>query len=119
MADGVIIKPDPELDGGSPLGTEDDLEDAGDLEFYDVNSDQGADKMYLARLPHHLFERWEKLDDDAEVQIGTIRTWTERQPNGPPKVRQPPSSSLFCSYSQFFADTDATPSCGTRRTPRY
>ncbi|PMD56549.1 uncharacterized protein K444DRAFT_694164 [Hyaloscypha bicolor E] len=71
MAD-PLIKPDPENQGASPGPfSEDDIyEDAGDLEF---NTDPHFQKLYLARVPKFLWEAWEKLDDDAEIQIGTIR----------------------------------------------
>ena len=45
--------------------------------------------MYLARLPHSLWEAWSKLDDDAEIQIGTIRQWNEVGKDGVPHVRFP------------------------------
>ncbi|KAI9048098.1 hypothetical protein LZ554_007894 [Drepanopeziza brunnea f. sp. 'monogermtubi'] len=67
----VKIKPDPENEG-SPAGLseEDIYEEAGDLEF---NPDPAFQKLYLARVPKYLWEAWSKLDDDAEIQIGTIR----------------------------------------------
>jgi len=69
MADTTCVKPDPDM--GSPSVEDDDLEDAGDLEFYD-SSFMGT--MYLARLPNYVWEAWSQLeDDDEEIQIGTIR----------------------------------------------
>ena len=67
---GPAIKPDPESVGVSPagLGEEDIYEDAGDLDFTQAN--QAA---YLTRLPKWLWEAWSKLDDEQEIQIGTIR----------------------------------------------
>lgn len=82
MADTLIIKPDPDSkDGASPaaLNDEDIYEDAGDLEF---NNDPEFQKLYLARVPRYLWEAWSKLDDDAEIQIGTIRQSVEKGPNG-------------------------------------
>ena len=80
MTDSVPVKAEPE--GDSPMALDEDIyEDAGDLDFYDQtlpNNPFGS--MYLARIPQLLWEAWtdfEKLDDDAEVQIGTIRQWTE------------------------------------------
>ena len=66
------IKPDPDALGASPsLLDEDDIyEDAGDLEF---NNDPKYQSLYLARVPNYVWEAWSKLDDDAEIQIGTIR----------------------------------------------
>lgn len=67
----VKIKPDPEsLGSPSGLSDEDIYEEAGDLEF---NTDPSYQKLYLARVPKYLWEAWSKLDDDAEIQIGTIR----------------------------------------------
>lgn len=75
------IKPDPE--GASPAVFEDDIyEDAGDLEF---NKDADHQAVFLARIPKELWEAWSHLDDDAEIEIGTIRaeTWQEgERPDG-------------------------------------
>jgi transcription initiation factor TFIIF subunit beta len=79
-----FIKPDPENQGASPGISEDDLyEDAGDLEF---NTDPNFQRLYLARVPKFLWESWEKLDDDAEIQVGTIRMIQTTGPAGEPKV---------------------------------
>ncbi|PMD26592.1 hypothetical protein NA56DRAFT_654403 [Hyaloscypha hepaticicola] len=80
MAD-PLIKPDPETQGASPGHfSEDDIyEDAGDLEF---NTDPAFQRLYLARVPKFLWEAWSKLDDDAEIHIGTIRQVTVTDPNG-------------------------------------
>jgi hypothetical protein len=71
MAD-IKIKPDPEAQGASPaaLSDEDMYEDAGDLEFNTSNEFQS---LYHAKVPKYMWDAWEKLDDDAEIQIGTIR----------------------------------------------
>ncbi|OJJ84672.1 transcription factor IIF subunit TFG2 [Aspergillus glaucus CBS 516.65] len=70
------IKPD--LDSKEGIGSfddEDDLyEDAGDLDF--TNSTQN---VWLSRIPRSLWEHWSKLDDDEEIQVGTIRI--EGEPN--------------------------------------
>ncbi|KAG4429157.1 hypothetical protein IFR05_015357 [Cadophora sp. M221] len=67
----IKIKPEPEA-LGSPSGfsEEDIYEDAGDLEFNPSNEFQ---KLYLARVPKYIWEAWSKLDDDAEIPLGTIR----------------------------------------------
>jgi transcription initiation factor TFIIF subunit beta len=74
MADNLIIKADPDAKGGaSPAAFKDEediYEDAGDLEF---NTDDHFQGLYLAKLPKHLWDAWSKLDDDAEIHIGTIR----------------------------------------------
>jgi transcription initiation factor TFIIF subunit beta len=84
MAD-IKIKPDPETQGASPaaFSDEDVYEDAGDLEF---NANPDFQKLYLARVPKFLWEAWSKLDDDAEIRIGTIRQTTEITSNGTQKV---------------------------------
>ncbi len=84
MAD-VLIKPDPEATGASPAAfAEDDIyEDAGDLEF---NTDPKYQKLYLARLPKYIWDNWHNLDDDAEIQLGTIRQSHVMDSEGNPQV---------------------------------
>ena len=70
-----------------PPADEEDLdEDAGDLEFFEKGA-QGAESLYLARLPRSTWKAWvqltERLGDDDEIRIGTIRTWNEPTPQGP------------------------------------
>lgn len=78
------IKPDPDAQGASPAAFEDDIyEDAGDLEF---NTDPNFQKVYLARIPRELWEAWSHLDEDAEIQLGTVRMEVKQQPNGESKV---------------------------------
>lgn len=72
MADQLRIKQDPDV--GSP-GVEDELEESTDLEFYSKDNDN-YNRMYLARLPNYLWKAWSELDDDEEIQIGTIRQWS-------------------------------------------
>ncbi|KYK55514.1 transcription initiation factor iif [Drechmeria coniospora] len=88
MADS-FIKADPEQEEKKPLGSidEDDLyEDAGDLEFYD-NTGPGRqfETLYLARVPRYMWDAWlkmaDRLGDDDEIQIGTLRTWNEPVPD--------------------------------------
>jgi transcription initiation factor TFIIF subunit beta len=83
------IKPEPDA-GASPFM--DEADETPDLEFYDRMSGPDADayiRMYLTRVPNYVWEAWSKLDDDAEIEIGTIRQWTD-QTTGKP-VRQPAS----------------------------
>jgi transcription initiation factor TFIIF subunit beta len=91
MADEDLIKPEP---GASPTAfTDEDIyEDAGDLEF---NNDPKYQRLYLARVPKYIWETWSKLDDDAEIQIGTIRQSTEKGPDGVERVS--PSLPLIFS----------------------
>lgn len=82
------IKPDPEAAEASTPVDEDDLyEDAGDLEFYDKSAPNHSNEtLYLARVPKYMWDAWakltERLGDDDEIQIGTLRTWNEAKPDG-------------------------------------
>jgi transcription initiation factor TFIIF subunit beta len=65
-----FIKPDPDSKEG-PAGalSDDDLyEDAGDLDF-----SQAGQSVWLTRIPTDLWKHWSQLDDDEEIQIGTVR----------------------------------------------
>ena len=83
MADTTQIKPDPEAEAqASPTPMDEDIyEDAGDLDMYDKTTGTSFENMYLARVPRYMWEAWlkltERLGDDDEVQIGTLRTWNE------------------------------------------
>ena len=81
-----MIKPDPDAASASPAAlTDDDIyEEAGDLEF---NTDPKYQTLYLARVPKYIWEAWTKLDDDAEIRIGTIRQSTVTRPDGNVTVR--------------------------------
>lgn len=84
MAD-TLIKPDPEAAGASPAAfTDEDIyEDTEDLEF---NTDPKYQGLYLARVPKYVWESWSELDDDAEIQIGTIRQETVTERDGTQRV---------------------------------
>jgi transcription initiation factor TFIIF subunit beta len=92
-----FIKPDPEAPGSPAQVDEEDLyEDAGDLEFYEKNA--GAfEQLYRARVPRYMWEAWskltERLGDDDEIQIGTLRTWNEQKPDGSLDVCIPDKTS--------------------------
>lgn len=84
MAD-PVIKAEPGA-SPAPVDEEDLYEDAGDLEFYDKNAPGNSfETLYLARVPKYMWDAWlkltERLGDDDEVQIGTLRTWNERTPD--------------------------------------
>ena len=89
MADSTFIKPDPEGSEEAmptPMDEDDLYEDAGDLEFYEKSVPAGsAETLYLARVPKYMWDAWvkvtERLGDDDEVQIGTLRTWNESEPD--------------------------------------
>ena len=74
MADEAIIKTEPDT-GGSPDAEDDVYEDAGDLEFYDPQSKRPVDfdNVYLARVPKYIWDAWNTLDDNAEIDLGTVR----------------------------------------------
>lgn len=80
MAEPGYVKPENENEP-APIDEEDPFEDAGDLEFYDKSLASTFETLYLARIPRYMWEAWQKLtdrlDDDEEVQIGTLRTWNE------------------------------------------
>ncbi len=61
--------------GGSPASFADsEIDDAGDLEF---NDDQRFKNAYLARVPKYVWEQWDKMGDDEEIVLGTLRqSWT-------------------------------------------
>jgi transcription initiation factor TFIIF subunit beta len=84
------VKADPDEAAASPsaVSEEDLYEDAGDLEFYDSTLPQDPyGSMYLTHVPTYLYEAWDKLKDDEELQIGTIRQWAELDKNGQPTTR--------------------------------
>lgn len=85
MADSSFIKPDPDTKSPKPAEEEDLYEDAGDLEFY-KKANNSFETLYLARVPRYMWDAWvkltEKLGDDDEIQIGTLRTWNEEKPDG-------------------------------------
>lgn len=76
----TLIKPDPDTKGASPGVLDEDIyEEAGDLEF---NGDPAWKSLYLARVPKAVWEAWSKIDDDAEIHLGTIRKTIVTNPDG-------------------------------------
>lgn len=66
----VPVKPEPDSkEGLAGIPLDDDLyEDAGDFDM----SGSGQD-VWLTRIPRMLWENWSQLDDDEEIEIGTVR----------------------------------------------
>ena len=64
------FKVDPDISGSPARAFQDEgvYEDAGDLDF--TNS---AQTVYLTRIPKFLWKTWSIMDDDHEVEIGTVR----------------------------------------------
>ncbi|PLN82749.1 transcription initiation factor IIF, beta subunit [Aspergillus taichungensis] len=64
------IKPDPDSKDAvhADIGDDDLYEDAGDLDFTNA-----AQSVWLSRIPRSLWQNWENLDDDEEIQVGTVR----------------------------------------------
>lgn len=70
------IKEEPDTKEGVAgiLSDEDIYEDTGDLDLSDSSKN-----VWLTRIPRDLWENWAAMDDDEEVQIGTVRV------EGPPE----------------------------------
>lgn len=86
------IKGDPDVKDSPMTGiSEEDLyEDAGDLDFSNA-----AQSVWLSRIPRSLWENWNNIDEDEEVEIGTIRI--EGKPNDTKRVS---NSSRYCFFLQ-------------------
>jgi transcription initiation factor TFIIF subunit beta len=85
-----VIKPDPDTKDSSPGAmSEDDIyEDTGDLDF--TNAEQ---EVWLTKIPRFLYDNWAKLDDDEEIQIGTVRV-----ESGPTDMQRVRCSGLLLRY---------------------
>ncbi|KAJ5528190.1 hypothetical protein N7504_011324 [Penicillium tannophilum] len=68
--DAMYIKPDPDNKDLVFADMDDDdlYEDAGDLDFTEAGQ-----HAWLSRLPRQLWENWAQIDDDEEIEIGTMR----------------------------------------------
>ncbi|KAL8712443.1 MAG: hypothetical protein Q9220_003291 [cf. Caloplaca sp. 1 TL-2023] len=64
------IKVEPPSNPASPAAASDEdiYEDAGDLDF-----SKAVQGLYLTRIPRYLWDNWANLEDDQEIQLGTIR----------------------------------------------
>lgn len=61
------IKPEPGIKHEGD-GDDDLYEDAGDLDML-----QGETGVWLVKMPKWVMERWHEIDDDEEIQIGTVK----------------------------------------------
>ncbi|GAP86307.1 putative transcription initiation factor iif [Rosellinia necatrix] len=114
------IKPDPDAMGSlSGAMSDDDIyEDAGDLEFTDLNTttNPAAADIYLTHVPGYLHQAWANLNDDEEIQIGTVRKWIEVGKNGRQTERmallldhtKPNHQTIPKEYALEAKDTDLT-----------
>lgn len=82
----VNVKQEQEdVDMPSPAYADDDLdgfEDTGDLDFSQANQ-----TLWLSHIPRTLWESLSKLQDNDEVDLGTIRV--EGPEDNPTRVRDP------------------------------
>jgi hypothetical protein len=79
------IKPDPDNKDTVLADIDEDIyDDDGDLDFSNAGQN-----VWLSRIPRSLWEHWASLDDDEEIQIGTMRI------EGPPNDIKRVSSGDF------------------------
>ena len=85
MATAPMKKEEPASPEPMSSDEEDIYEDAGDLEFYDKTQPTN-EQIYSARLPDYLWKKWasvvERMQDDEQIQLGTLRTWEETDKDG-------------------------------------
>lgn len=73
--DGPQIKIDP-ADAASPMPMEeDDYEDTGELTIPTGAEEAGA---WLAKLPKWLWEAWENIAEDEEIELGKVRVYNKK-----------------------------------------
>ena len=118
MADTSFVKPDPDTKSPAPVEDDDLYEDAGDLEFYDKNA-VNRETLYLARIPKYMWDAWmkmtDRLGDNDEIQIGTLRTWNEEKPDGTVVCYFPQDSPLNCQSN---SGVDQAPYASRFEMPR-
>lgn len=86
----MSIKPEPMEDTPSPYIDEDEEmydEDTGDLDF-----SQAQQQLWTSHIPKTLWEALSKLQDEDEIEIGTIRV--EGPETNPSRVRVLPMISI-------------------------
>ena len=74
-------------DGSSfikPENDVDDYEDTGECQMPQNEQEQDA---WLAKLPKWLWEAWENIADDEEIELGKIRLYTQPNPDGSNKIK--------------------------------
>ncbi|PGH26793.1 hypothetical protein AJ80_01559 [Polytolypa hystricis UAMH7299] len=64
----IKVETDAGDDGLGMLSDEDIYEDTGDLDFSNSTQD-----VWLMRVPRMLWDNWNNVNDDEEIQIGTVR----------------------------------------------
>lgn len=81
--DAMYIKTDPDSKDTvlADIDDEDLYEDAGDLDF-----SQAGQSVWISRLPRQLWESWAHLDDDEEIEVGTMRI--EQNPTDPNDIKR-------------------------------
>ncbi|CAI7678925.1 hypothetical protein N7509_004077 [Penicillium cosmopolitanum] len=81
--DAMYIKQDPDSKDTvlADIDDEDLYEDAGDLDF-----SLAGQSVWISRLPRQLWENWAHLDDDEEIEVGTMRI--EQNPTDPNDIKR-------------------------------
>lgn len=81
--DAMYIKQDPDSKDTvlADIDDEDLYEDAGDLDF-----SLAGQSVWISRLPRQLWENWAHLDDDEEIEVGTMRI--EQSPTDPNDIKR-------------------------------
>ena len=80
MEDAPDIKPEPATAVPTNVMDEDPYEDTGELRMDKTMQEAGA---WLAKVPKWLWEAWEEMDDDEEIELGQVRVY-DRRPEDPP-----------------------------------
>lgn len=86
------IKQDPDNKDAVLADIDEDVyDDDGDLDF-----SLAGQNVWLSRIPRSLWDHWASLDDDEEIQIGTIRI--EGPPNDIKRVLLASILIKFCYF---------------------
>lgn len=108
--DAMYIKDDPDSKDTVLADLDDDdlYEDAGDLDFT-----MASQNVWMSRLPRQLWEHWSQLDDDEEIEIGTVRI--EGDVNDLKRVRPKLYPQLHLQNSDSFLNSRLA--CGFTSAP--